>query len=45
MQMVMQRDADAPDRRWEFVFAIARTWKTVEGKALKDWVTPMPRKY
>lgn len=45
MKMVMQRDADDPARRWGFVFAIARTWKTVEGKALKDLVTHMPRKY
>jgi hypothetical protein len=45
MEMVMQRDADAPDRRWEFGFAMARTWKTVEGKALKDLVTHIPRQY
>ena len=45
MKMVMQRDADDPARRWGFVFAIARTWKTVEGKALKDLVTHMPRTY
>src|SRR6266699_6372449 len=32
-------------RRWGFVFAIARTWKTVEGKALKDLVTHMSRTY
>lgn len=41
--MVLQRDADAPTRRWGFVCAMARTWKTVEGKALKDWVTHVPR--
>jgi DDE family transposase len=45
MKMVIQRDADDPARRWGFVFAIARTWKTVEGKALKDLVTHLPRKY
>ena len=45
MQMVLKRDADDPARRWGFVFAIARTWKTVEGKALKDLVTHVPRKY
>jgi len=43
--MVQKRDADDPNRRWGFVFAIARTWKTVEGKALKDLVTHMPRTY
>ena len=45
MKMVQQRDADDPDRTWGFVFAIARTWKTVEGKAIKDLVTHVPRKY
>jgi hypothetical protein len=45
MKMVMQRDADDPVRRWGFVFAIARTWKTVEGKARKDLVTQVPHKY
>jgi len=45
MKMVMQRDADDPARRWGFVFAIARTWKTVEDKAIKDLVTHLPRKY
>jgi hypothetical protein len=45
MKMVRQRDAEDPDRTWGFVFAIARTWKTVEGKAIKDLVTHVPRKY
>jgi hypothetical protein len=45
MKMVMQRDADDPARRWGFVCAIARTWKTVEDKAIKDLVTHLPRKY
>jgi len=45
MQMVRKRDADDPARRWGFVFALARTWKTVEDKALKDLVTHLPRKY
>jgi hypothetical protein len=45
MQMVRQRDADDPDRTWGLLFAIARTWKTVEGKAIKDLVTHVPRKY
>jgi hypothetical protein len=45
MKMVMQRDADDPARRWGFVFAIARTWKTVEDKAIKDLVTHVPRPY
>jgi len=45
MQMVRKRGADDPARRWGFVFAIARTWKTVEDKAIKDLVTHLPRKY
>jgi hypothetical protein len=45
IKMVMQRDADDPARRWGFVFAIARTWKTVEDKAIKDLVTHLPRHY
>ena len=45
MQMVLQRDTDEPARRWGFVFAIARTWQTVEDKAIKDLVTHWPRKY
>jgi hypothetical protein len=45
IKMVMQRDADDPARRWGFVFAIARTWKTVEDKAIKDLVTHLPRRY
>jgi len=45
MKMVLQRDAQDPDRTWGFVFAIARTWKTVEGKAIKDLVTHLPRQY
>jgi len=42
---VMPRDADDPARQWGLVFAMARTWKTVEGKALKDLVTHWPRTY
>jgi hypothetical protein len=45
MKMVMQRGTDDPTRRWGFVFAIARTWKTVEDKAIKDLVTHLPRTY
>jgi hypothetical protein len=45
MKMVRQRDAGDPERTWSFLFAIARTWKTVEGKAIKDLVTHVPRKH
>ena len=43
IKMVQQRGIDDPTRRWGFVFAIARTWKTVEDKAIKDVVTHVPR--
>jgi Transposase DDE domain len=45
IKMVQQRDADDAPRRWGFVFAIARTWQTVEDKASKDLVTHWPRLY
>ena len=45
MKMVMQRAAADPARRWGFVFAMARTWKTIEDKAIKDLVTHLPRTY
>ena len=45
MQMVLKRDVEAPVRRWGFVFAITRTWKTIEDKAIKDLVTHVPRAY
>ena len=30
-------------RHWAFVFAISRTWKTVDDKTVKDLVTHLPR--
>src|SRR5712691_3457896 len=45
IKMVQQRGADEAARRWGFVCAMARTWKTVEEKAIKDLVTHLPRKY
>lgn len=44
MKMVRQRNESDPDRRWGFVFAIARPWKTVDDKARKDLVTHLPKK-
>ena len=32
MKMVKDRDQADDERRWGFVFAIARTWKTVDEK-------------
>jgi hypothetical protein len=43
MKMVQSRHAADPDRAWYFVFAIARTWKQVNGKSLKNFVTYLPR--
>ena len=43
MQRVLQRDPAAPARRWGCVCAMARTWKTVADKALKDLGTYVPR--
>jgi hypothetical protein len=45
IRMVQDRDKADPMRRWGFVFAIARTWKTVEEKSLKNLVTHIPQKY
>jgi hypothetical protein len=43
--MVKDRDKADPARRWGFVFAIARTWKTGEDKTMKNLVTHVPHKY
>jgi hypothetical protein len=45
MAMVKDRDKADTARRWGFVFAIARTWKTVEDKSIKNLVTHVPQKY
>src|SRR2546428_485244 len=45
MDMVQARDKAYTVRRWGFVFAIARTWKTVEEQSLKNLVTHIPHKY
>jgi Transposase DDE domain len=45
MDMVKARDQADPVRRWGFVFAIARTWKTAEDKTIKNLVTHLPRTY
>ena len=45
MRMVQDRDKADTARRWRFVFAITRTWKTVEEKTLKNLVTHLPRQY
>jgi hypothetical protein len=45
MHMVQDRDKADAARRWGFVFAITRTWKTVEEKTLKNLVTHLPHQY
>jgi len=45
IRMVQDRDKADAARRWAFVFAIARTWKTVEEQSLKNLVTHRPQKY
>jgi hypothetical protein len=45
MAMGKDRDTADPARRWGFVFAIARPWKTVEEQSLKNLVTHVPHKY
>jgi len=45
MHMVQVRDKADPARRWGFVFAIARTWKTAEEKTIKNLVTHVPQTY
>lgn len=45
MAMVKARAKTDTARRWGFVFAIARTWKTVEEKSIKHLVTHVPHKY
>src|SRR5438093_4655841 len=44
-RMVQDRDKADAARRWAFVCAIARTWKTVEEQSLKHLVTHLPQKY
>jgi hypothetical protein len=45
MQMVPAQDHEDTARRWASVFAIARTWKTMEEKTIKNLVTLVPHTY
>jgi hypothetical protein len=45
MDMVKARDQADTTRRWGFVLAIARTWKTVAEQSLTNLVTHVPHKY
>src|SRR5439155_14277105 len=44
-RMVQDRDKADAARRWSFVLAIARPWKTVEEQSRKHLVTHVPHKY
>jgi hypothetical protein len=43
IKLVKQLDKRDRSRHWHFVFAIARTWKTVDDKAVKNLVQHLPR--
>lgn len=43
MKTVIEKDKNDSLRRWFFVFAIARTWKTDDDKSIKNLVTYLPR--
>jgi hypothetical protein len=44
MQLIKQLDQADPERRWGFVFAIARTWNMEDGKSLSNLVKHIPLK-
>jgi hypothetical protein len=45
INLVKQLDKADASRHWNFVFAIARNWKTPDDKSVKDLVTHLPRQY
>jgi hypothetical protein len=45
IKLVEKLDQADASRDWHCVFAIPRTWKTAEDKAVKDLVTHLPRHY
>jgi hypothetical protein len=42
IKLIQARDHPDPQRRWGFVFAIARTWNMADGKSLKNLVKHAP---
>jgi hypothetical protein len=42
MKLIQARDHADPQRRWGFVFAMARTWKMADGKSLRNLVKHTP---
>lgn len=45
MKAVIEKNKKDKDRDWFFVFAIARTWKSVDDKSIKNMVTHLPRRF
>jgi len=45
MKLVQARDKADPQRRWGFVFAIARTWNMENGKSLSNLVKHTPYRF
>lgn len=43
INLIKQLEKTDCRRHWAFVFAISRTWKTMEDKTVKDLVTHLPR--
>jgi len=43
MKLIQARDKADSQRRWGFVFAIARTWNLADGKSLRNLVKHTPR--
>ncbi len=43
--LVKQRNTTDRSRDWSFVFAISRTWKTVDDQAVKNLVRHLPRRW
>jgi hypothetical protein len=44
MQLIKQLDQSDQNRRWGFVFAIARTWNMEDGKSLSNLVKHIPHR-
>lgn len=44
IQLIQKMDKERHEnRRWFFVFSMARTWKRTNGKSIKNFVTHLPR--
>ena len=45
INLIKKLEKTDPCRHWAFVFAISKTWKTMDDKTVKDLVTHLPRHY